>query len=522
MRRQDPRGLVIVGIGLSAVLGLTSPAWGQPAEAPSSGGPEKAAPDSAEPLPKAPELPFTVRVSETGARILIDGKPVGTSPLAAPLKLAPGPHKLVVEKNGFVSVEQDVVVGADSTEATVQLKPLVATAPVEIVVTGGEGLKVFVDDQPVGTAPFSGKLTPGKHRVRAEGPGTKTKEIEIELSADATEVERIELVAKKIGRLQVRVEGESGTIFIDGKEVGQGRFDGELSAEEHTLVVEREGYERIEKTITLAPGENKAETVTLRKTTGGDMGEAADEDPIEGDFNGWYGGFHFMADFMPSGSGSTPEQDDCARVLGATSCDGGAPIGGSLAGYFGYAFKPVGLELFLVGGGGAGSSTVNYDGTTRSDVNPLVAQPARDEDFTFARYGGGGAVRIRLLFPVDRFRFGGALGAGMVYRQMVMVRDTTSVTGLENGVTSDAEGYVSAALSADVNAMVLLGGSTHLALGLNIWLETPGDDFETQAETDQVLAADGQIPVPIATPAYDLATGTQFFIGPYLGLHFGP
>ena len=29
-------------------------------------------------------------------------------------------------------------------------------------------------------------------------------------------------------------------------------------------------------------------------------------------------------------------------------------------------------------------------------------------------------------------------------------------------------------------------------------------------------------PVPIATPAYHLASGTQVFIGPYLGLQFGP
>lgn len=42
-----------------------------------------------------------VTVSETGAKIYVDGEFVGASPLSAPMTLAPGPHQLIVIKAGF-------------------------------------------------------------------------------------------------------------------------------------------------------------------------------------------------------------------------------------------------------------------------------------------------------------------------------------------------------------------------------------------------------------------------------------
>ena len=56
---------------------------------------------------------------------------------------------------------------------------------------------------------------------------------------------------------------------------------------------------------------------------------------------------------------------------------------------------------------------------TGSDINPLVASPAREEAFTIGRVGGGGALRLRVLVPIDRFRVTGALGAGMAYRHLL-------------------------------------------------------------------------------------------------------
>ena len=66
-------------------------------------------------------------------------------------------------------------------------------------------------------------------------------------------------------------------------------------------------------------------------------------------------------------------------------------------------------------------------------------------------------------------------------------------------------------------------GTKSLTLGANLWLEHAGDGVPTPAEGDVFLTGeDGQVPAPQATPSYDMASGTQVFIGPYLGMHFGP
>ncbi|MHB8416533.1 MAG: PEGA domain-containing protein [Myxococcales bacterium] len=47
-------------------------------------------------------------VAPGGAAVLLDGKRIGTSPLAAPIAMAEGRHKLLVEKDGYVGYEATV------------------------------------------------------------------------------------------------------------------------------------------------------------------------------------------------------------------------------------------------------------------------------------------------------------------------------------------------------------------------------------------------------------------------------
>lgn len=194
-------------------------------------------------------------------------------------------------------------------------------------------------------------------------------------------------------------------------------------------------------------------------------------------------------------------------------------MGGGLGLYIGYAFAPVGLELLAVGSGDVVEPTVSFDGITGSQVNPLVAAPAREETFIVGRWGGGGAIRLRLLHPIDRFRITGAIGAGMVYRQLALGREATTPTGASSSYKpDDTVDYLSGVLSIELGAQVRLGGTTALAIGGNLWLEHAGDGVSAPAD-NSVRFDDGQ---PHATPAYNLVSGTQLFLGPYLGLHFGP
>src|SRR3954447_8109998 len=48
---------------------------------------------------------LSLDVSEPGAAITVDDKPLGTTPLAAPLRLSQGPHRVRVAKDGFVPAD---------------------------------------------------------------------------------------------------------------------------------------------------------------------------------------------------------------------------------------------------------------------------------------------------------------------------------------------------------------------------------------------------------------------------------
>lgn len=458
-----------------------------------------------------------LRVTEADAQIQIDGEVVGKTPLPTQ-RLPAGSHEIRVTKRGFspVSKTVDVAGGADATTVELKLEPVATMGRVSVNVAGGEGLVVVIDGNEVGPAPYSGELEPGEHVVEARSS---------ELSAPAQKVvveegktAAVQLVAAtRTGKLEVRIKDEEGRIFIDGEPMGEGTWRGELPVGKYELKVTRPDHEPFEKTIEVTAADVQVETVVLRKAAVGDT--LAEQDEGDWTFDGLYGGLKLSGSFFPIGTGHSLEEG--CDALGATSCDAGLTAGGSLSGYIGYAFAPLGFEALLLTGGDVARPTANFDGVTGSEINPLVAAPARTEEFTIGRAGGGGALRVRVLVPIDRFRVTGALGAGLAYRHLFMARDTTAESGATNKYTDDV-GYITPVLSFELAGQVRIAGNTALALGLDLWLEHAPADTTTAPAGNQVLIQEGDIPAPQFTPAYDLATGTQLYLGPFVGLQFGP
>ena len=497
------RGLSrLVGLLLWVALGLAATrALSQPVEAPAE-----------QPARGRLEL----RVSEAGARVLVDGKLYGVTPLA-PIELVEGDHVVVVVQDGFARFEKRVSIAEGETlSLDVRLEPKAHEGKVRVTVKGEAPMRVFVDGKDVGPAPYEGSLAPGEHEIAGRSGEARASAVPVTIAAGETAT--VELVPEGIATVEVRVDDGEATIAIDGRERGRGHLRLELSEGEHTIVVTREGYEPFEKTLDLRAGDTQVETVTLRKRAAGQIDSSVDDGTFH--FDGVYGGLGLVGMFEPTGTNGTLEES--CDAVGATSCEAGTPMGAGLAGYIGYAFAPVGLELYVLAAGDVHEPVASFDGTTGSEVNPLVASPAREEQFIIGRFGGGGALRLRLLHPIDRFRLTGALGAGAVYRHMLLGRDTVSDSGQTSSVSPEGAGYLSAVLSLELGGQVVLAGSTALALGFSLWIEHAGTDTTSEAESDTFLAGGDEPPRPQATPAYDMAVGTQLFLGPFLGLHFGP
>ena len=100
-------------------------------------------------------------------------------------------------------------------------------------------------------------------------------------------------------------------------------------------------------------------------------------------------------------------------------------------------------------------------------------------------------------------------------------RRTAAESGATNKYT-DNTGYITPVLSMELAGQVRIAGNTALAVGLDLWLEHAPSTTRSEPSGSQALLQEGQLPSPLFTPAYDLATGTQLYLGPFVGLQFGP
>ncbi len=138
--------------------------------------PPRAAPP--ERTPASPPGRLTVRSSPPGARVLVDGRLRGRTPLVLrdmPLRVL----RVTIEQPGFEPDERRVALTARQPDLTVNAR-LAREAPTAPAATTGvlvvdsrpTGARVFVNDREVGLTPLSvPEIAPGTHRVRLEIAG---------------------------------------------------------------------------------------------------------------------------------------------------------------------------------------------------------------------------------------------------------------------------------------------------------------------------------------------------------------
>jgi hypothetical protein len=193
----------------------------------------------------------------------------------------------------------------------------------------------------------------------------------------------------------------------------------------------------------------------------------------------------------------------------------------------------VGVELFLAGQ--YDQRTIKQDWNAPSTDPGFGADPARSEEYILRRAGGMGLLRARLTLQWDRIRFTGALGAGLAKRVMFLERSTFPKGGGDRVdlYVSDSAGYWSPVIGIDPSVMFRITRGVSVGVGLQILLETPsnilsgnpkGENPRSNKEANHAFPPSPQVPVArgIRTDAMDLASNLQVFIGPYIGMMFGP
>ncbi|OQB17028.1 MAG: PEGA domain protein [Deltaproteobacteria bacterium ADurb.Bin207] len=383
----------------------------------------------------------------------------------------------------------------------------------------GFPIRVLIDGVDRGITPLTLDLPPRNYEV--SGIASTVVAAAQQISLQENQRLDIELEAvPAMARVKIHTSDGHGTIQIDGRTLAEGAYEGELPVGEHIVRVERDGFEPWEKTIQLAHQQVIVEAVTLDRKADVLHAHGASHRVKDG----LYGGFHVGLALMPAGADSTLDTG-CASI-GATECESSKPWGLGLQGYLGYSLEPLGFELLLGTLGDYANPKAHFDGKHGSSVNPLVAQPAREEEFEIFRAGVLGAIRVRGSVDIAPVRLTGALGAGLSWKMMGMTRSVTTTDGSNgtNRYLPDAVSYWSPGVTMDLGGQFMIGETTTVSAGVWFWAETASDKARTQSESKRVIVSpqENTPPRPIATPAYDLANGAQLFVGPYLGMQFGP
>ena len=462
---------------------------------------------------------LNIESAEAGATITVDDKPKGTTPLAAPLRLGAGPHHVRIAKDGFLPFDQVPNVAAGAT-AAIQVTLVAQSTKGRITVREktGKAIRVTLDGVDMGDAPWTGDVDAGPHEIGGRGgPLIAAPE---KITVERGKTRDVELVASSTtATLKVATSDGKGLIYLDDKLVGEGTFSADIPAGTHAMRITREGYDPFEEQLELKDKETLARSITLKLSSKIETGAVQKEGrPLEG----LYGGFGLLMTFLPGGMKSSMQKTcDDSKPAELASCDGqGGGLGGGVDGFIGYHWDPIGIELFVGAQYDTASPKLKWNA---SNTDPGIGpDPARTEEFAIHRVGGFGALRIRLTFQSEKLRFSVAGGVGLSYRSMLLTRDTTadSNPALRDAFVPDAQSYLSPILSFEPSLQYRLGPHTAVALGFSMLVESPRT-FD-QIPTTKQEGGHSLGPSGLTTPAYELASGTQVFVGPFIGMMFGP
>jgi hypothetical protein len=203
------------------------------------------------------------------------------------------------------------------------------------------------------------------------------------------------------------------------------------------------------------------------------------------------------------------------------------PSGAGAFAFLGWTWDPVGFELFGAFEADEAKQTAHFNATmtTTASGNPL-ASPGRDEAFTFGRAGGLIAARVRATANWEKLRATAAGGVGIAIKEMGVERTATATDGSDGTDKFSAGGvvYYGAALTAELALHYRVTPTIAISLGAEMLADNASEGGTTAVgpQPGHALVTPGGQATPIPTPQYHLASGPQVFVGPFVGMVFGP
>ncbi len=194
---------------------------------------------------------WKVTCKPSNASIYLDDKFIDNAPLAKK-KIRSGEHTLRLTKDNYKAHEETFIVkDGDEPEFNITLKPNYAS--LEVNTAPEQGATVFIDNEKVGTTPYTFDMMPaGKYNLRVE------KELWSGISEIITiepeiPVKKTLVLTKNFGNLIVTAP--ECKILLDNEFVGTTSIERNLKPGSYTVTATREKYKNDEKKILVSVGE---------------------------------------------------------------------------------------------------------------------------------------------------------------------------------------------------------------------------------------------------------------------------
>jgi hypothetical protein len=449
-----------------------------------------------------------IAVSEAGADVEIDGKSIGTSPLPKPKRVSVGTHRVKVSKASFEKVEQDVNVGSQETKKLdVKLEPEKLVGHVIVREPNGRDVKVFLDGEEKGPAPWEGDVAAGEHKIEVKGARFASESRKITITAK----ERVDIVldAQPVtGHLRVTTIPASASIAIDGRTVGSGAWEGDLPEGPHKIEATAEGQPPQQREVFVGRGQMVVQEIPIVAA----LGLAR---PV--DYRGIYVQLALFGGIGVAGKVSN-EQPSVLSRQGSAMLEAGATLRG------GYSLGILSAEL-------VGSFMFEHRDETLRTPQSGAGQQTYNDEANGPNFFIGVGPRVTSKDDTIRFTFG--IAPGIAIRNFDFHRDTNggnngggnpnapfapqnNATGSGNGQDFSA-GYTTFGFMADGGMLLGSTPGAKFYLGVNAWLDF-GREIVIGPETRSSLP-DSAFTKP--GRGILVSDGVQFIIGPTLGLRFG-
>ncbi len=179
-----------------------------------------------------------------------------------------GMHTYRVEAPLYSMEEGSVEIGREKKQLDISLKPNFADVTLK-----AQGAEIKVNSESKGNGSWRGRLNPGTYLVETVKPGYRNATYTLVVVSGEDRSIDLPMPTPMYASLDVSSNAVNGSVYVDGKHIGNAPDIFKVLAGKHTVELRANGYESKSYTVELAEGEAKKIFAELKETAKSTYGE---------------------------------------------------------------------------------------------------------------------------------------------------------------------------------------------------------------------------------------------------------